>query len=79
MAGDEETVYVHYGTPLVSEEDLNPRKRKAALDQGQARHVAPWKQEVSLCLNSGENIIRTGPTLSAKNCIGQRPPRYVAL
>lgn len=48
MGGDDEGVRVHYGTPLVSEEELNPRKRKAALDQGQARQVAPWNQEVSV-------------------------------
>ena len=46
MGGDDEGVRVYYGTPLVSEEELNPRKRKAALDQGQARQVAPWNQEV---------------------------------
>lgn len=47
MGGDDEGVRVYYGTPLVSEEELNPRKRKAALDQGQARQVAPWNQEVT--------------------------------
>ena len=48
MASDDEGVHVYYGTPLVSEEELNPRKRKTALDQGKARHVAPWNQEVSI-------------------------------
>ena len=43
---EEEDVNVYYGTPLVSEEELNPRKRKVALEEGQARHVAPWNQEV---------------------------------
>lgn len=47
MAGDDESVCVYYGTPLVSEVELNPRKRKAALDQGKACQVAPWNQEVS--------------------------------
>lgn len=48
MGGDDESAHVYYGTPLVSEEELNPRKRKVALDQGQARQVAPWNQEVSI-------------------------------
>ncbi|KAG0560153.1 hypothetical protein KC19_10G157600 [Ceratodon purpureus] len=47
MGHDDEGVRAYYGTPLVSEEELNPRKRKAALDQGQARRVAPWNQEVT--------------------------------
>lgn len=47
MAGDDESVCVYYGTPLVSEVELNPRKRKAALDQGKACQVAPWNQEVT--------------------------------
>lgn len=48
MGGDGEDVHVYYGTPLISEEELNPRKRKSAVDQGQARQVAPWNQEVSI-------------------------------
>lgn len=46
IAEEEEDVHVYYGTPLVREEELNPRKRKVALEEGQARHVAPWNQEV---------------------------------
>lgn len=48
MGGDGDDVHVYYGTALISEEELNPRKRKSAVDQGQARQVAPWNQEVSI-------------------------------
>ncbi|CAK9869086.1 unnamed protein product, partial [Sphagnum jensenii] len=48
MAKDQDDEdYVVYGTPLEREEELGPRKRKEALDQGQARRVAPWNQEVT--------------------------------
>lgn len=48
MAKDQDDEdYIVYGTPLEREEELGPRKRKEALDQGQARRVAPWNQEVS--------------------------------
>ena len=38
--------YFFIGTPLRAEEDLKPRERKAAVEQGQARTLPVWKQEV---------------------------------
>ena len=38
--------YFFIGTPLRAEEDLRPRERKAAVEQGQARTLPVWKQEV---------------------------------
>lgn len=59
MAKDQDDEdYVVYGTPLEREEELGPRKRKEALDQGQARRVAPWNQEVSQFF---DRAMQTGP------------------
>ncbi|KAL2650243.1 hypothetical protein R1flu_018371 [Riccia fluitans] len=39
--------FIYYGQPLEKEEDLSRKKAKLAVDQGQARRLAPWKQEVT--------------------------------
>lgn len=44
--GDDPEDYVYLGTPLEREDELGFRKRKLALEKGQARRVAPWQQEV---------------------------------
>lgn len=45
--GDDPEDYVYLGTPLEREDELGFRKRKLALEKGQARRVAPWQQEVT--------------------------------
>ncbi|KAG6541641.1 hypothetical protein Mapa_016906 [Marchantia paleacea] len=47
MDDGEEGQYVHYGQALEREEDLSRKKAKLAVDQGQARRLPPWKQEVT--------------------------------
>ncbi|KAL3701939.1 hypothetical protein R1sor_019961 [Riccia sorocarpa] len=44
---DEGGQYIYYGQPLEREEDLSRKKAKLAVDQGQARRLPPWKQEVT--------------------------------
>ncbi len=65
MAKDQDDEdYIVYGTPLEREEELGPRKRKEALDQGQARRVAPWNQEVSQFF---DRAMQRGPHKIKKN------------